>query len=127
MAKSEISADVRRFVLTRIPSVPHIEALMLMRSTAPTPWSAAELAQRLYVRTAVAQDVLTDLHQAGMLHSETPSQYFFERQPGPLGDVIETLAVLYSTHLVEITMLIHSKLDRKAQQFADAFDFRKEI
>lgn len=107
--------------------MPHIEALMLMRSTAPTQWTAGELAQRLYVRPAVANDVLTDLHQAGMLQSETPSQYFFERQPGPLGDVIETLAVLYSTHLVEITMLIHSKLDRKAQQFADAFDFRKEI
>jgi hypothetical protein len=27
---------------------------------------------------------------------------------------------------VEITLLIHSKLDRKAQQFADAFHFRKD-
>jgi hypothetical protein len=27
---------------------------------------------------------------------------------------------------VEITLLIHSKLDRKAQQFADAFNFRKD-
>lgn len=127
MVKNEIPADVRRFVLTRIPSVPHIEALMLLRASAPDCWSAASLAPRLYVRTGVAAAVLGDLHQSGMLRQDSEGGYFFVREPGLLGDVIEELAVLYGTHLVEITMLIHSKLDRKAQQFADAFDFRKEI
>lgn len=47
MTKKEISPEVRRFVLTSIPSVPHMEALMLLRSTTPAQWSARELAQRL--------------------------------------------------------------------------------
>lgn len=127
MVKKEIPAEVRRFVLTRIPSVPHIEALMLLRASAPDSWSAATLAPRLYVRKPVAAAVLDDLHQAGMLHQAEDGGYVFMREPGLLADVIEALAILYSTHLVEITMLIHSKMDRKAQQFADAFDFRKEM
>jgi hypothetical protein len=38
-----------------------------------------------------------------------------------LRERIDRLADLYARHLVEVTHLIHSSLDRKAQQFADAF------
>jgi hypothetical protein len=127
MPKNDIPPELRRFILTSIPSVPHVEALLLMRATAPERWTPSDLAQRLYVQPAVARDVLADLCTAAMLHSEDAgSTYFFGAQPDALCDVINTLAVLYSSNLVEITLLIHSKLDRKAQQFADAFDFRKE-
>jgi hypothetical protein len=39
---------------------------------------------------------------------------------------IDQLAELYARHLVDVTLLIHSSLDRKAQQFADAFKWRKD-
>jgi hypothetical protein len=39
---------------------------------------------------------------------------------------IARLADLYATHLVEVTLLIHASTDRKAQQFADAFTWRKD-
>ena len=40
--------------------------------------------------------------------------------------LIDRLAELYSKQLVEVTTLIHAKLDRKAQQFANAFTWRKD-
>jgi hypothetical protein len=40
--------------------------------------------------------------------------------------LIDRLAELYSRQLVQVTTLIHSKLDRKAQQFANAFTWRKD-
>jgi hypothetical protein len=43
-----------------------------------------------------------------------------------LRERIDALADLYAKHLVEVTLLIHSTLDRKAQQFADAFKLRKD-
>ena len=46
---------------------------------------------------------------------------------GLTGVGIDRLADLYATHLVEVTHLIHSSLDRKAQQFADAFKWRKDF
>ena len=50
-----------------------------------------------------------------------------ERIPRDSGDDrTEVFADLYATHLVEVTLLIHSTLDRKAQQFADAFTWRKD-
>lgn len=127
MAKNEIPPEVRRFILTSIPSVPHLEALILLRATAPAPWTAMDLAQRLYVPPAVARDVTSYLTHAGMLCcDDLSSSYTYDAQSREVGGLIDALAHLYSSNLVEITLLIHSKLDRKAQQFADAFNFRKE-
>lgn len=125
MTKNEITPELRRFVLTSIDSVPHMEALMLLCSTAPARWSALELAQRLYVPPATAAAVLTDLNLAGMLASESGAYSYAPGSSG-LASTVQQLATFYSSHLVEVTVLIHSRRDRKAQQFADAFDFRKD-
>jgi hypothetical protein len=127
MAKHDIPIEVRRFILTSIPSVPHAEALILVHSSPPRQWSARELAQRLYVSQEVAQAVLGDLCKSGMLQvDEAAAAYWFDPQTSQLGQMIEDLSRLYRTHLVEITLLIHARLDRKAQQFADAFNLRKD-
>ncbi|WP_426207802.1 hypothetical protein [Massilia sp. TWP1-3-3] len=44
MAPPPIPADIRRFVLTSIRSVPHLEALLLLRATEAELWSDAGLA-----------------------------------------------------------------------------------
>lgn len=112
-------------MLASIPSIPHIEALMLLRATAPQRWAPESLAQRLYVTTEAATAVVADLAEAGMLHVEQ-QEASCHYAPGtrPLADVIDRLAECYATQLVEITLLIHSRLDSKALQFATAFSWR---
>jgi DNA-binding transcriptional regulator YhcF (GntR family) len=127
MENKEIPADVRRFVLTSIPSIPHMEALMLLRTNAPMRWTAESLAHRLYVTQQAAANVLADLLKAGMLRADEASgAFFYPDSPDELSALIDQLAAQYATNLVEVTLLIHSKLDRKAQQFANAFSLRKD-
>jgi hypothetical protein len=129
MAKSSIPEDQRRFILTRIPSVPFLEALLLMRADMTQPWRRETLAARLYVREKVAESLLAELCAAGMAERvDTPSgeTYRYRPENEALRERIDCLADLYATHLVEVTLLIHSTLDRKAQQFADAFTWRKD-
>ncbi|UUZ54459.1 hypothetical protein LP419_39970 [Massilia sp. H-1] len=64
MATSPIPEDLRRFVLSSIASVPHLEALLLLRSGQG--WDAAALAERLYVSDKAAAIVLADLCRDGM-------------------------------------------------------------
>ena len=126
MATNDIPPDLRRFILTSIPSVPHIEALLLLRADAPAQWNAGELARRLYVPPQAAANVLADLCKAGILQCDTAAlAYSYIPDQVIPAELIDRLAALYASQLVDVTMLIHSKLDRKAQQFADAFDFRK--
>lgn len=128
MAQQAIPEDIRRFVLTSIPSVPHLEALLLLRGT-PGPWSSAEVAERLYLGEKSAAVLLDDLCSSGMaIVQDAPANGCYLYQPATelLGTTINSLAEFYGRHLVEITHLIHSKHDRKAQQFADAFKWRKD-
>ena len=46
--------------------------------------------------------------------------------PPALHALIDQLAALYAHNLVGVTHLIHSKLNKKAQQFADAFIWQKD-
>jgi hypothetical protein len=126
MDKPSIPEDIRRFVLTSIPSVPFLEALLLMRADPAQAWRRESLARRLYVREKVAEALLGDLCLAGMAAGCEADGYRYQPTGDGLRERIDRLADLYATHLVEVTLLIHSSLDRKAQQFADAFKWRKD-
>jgi predicted transcriptional regulator len=121
--------EIRRFVLTSIPSVPFLEALLLLRAEPAQQWQTDSLARRLYIRDKTAQGLLDNLCTAGMaVRRAAPQQDCYQYQPSSdaLRARIDQLAELYARHLVEVTLLIHSSLDRKAQQFADAFKWRKD-
>ena len=129
MEKVPFPEDLRRFVLTSIPSVPFLEALLLLRANPTQQWHGDILAQRLYVRERTAQGLLEDLCRAGMIAPcAAPHEDCYQYHPisNTLRERIDQLADLYARHLVEVTLLIHSSLDRKAQQFADAFKLRKD-
>jgi hypothetical protein len=133
MDNAVIPEDLRRFVLTSVPSVPFLEALLLMRADPAQPWSRDSLARRLYVGDKVAETLLAELCRAGVAAPLGASgdgcgadAYCYQPREDILRDRIDRLAELYSTNLVEVTHLIHSSLDRKAQHFADAFKWRKD-
>ncbi|WP_151632636.1 hypothetical protein [Noviherbaspirillum aerium] len=125
---SAIADDVRRFVLTSIPSIPYLEAMLLLRNEEGKGWDHRILAQRLYLSEKTAAGLLAELHEAGILRTEgqDPVLYFYAPDSDSLRTIIDRVAATYSTHLVEITNLIHSTSARKAQQFADAFKWRKD-
>ena len=126
MTRPELPADVRRFILTSVPSVPFLEAVLLLRAEPATGWGVAELARRLYVPERTASELLKLLLESGIAAAvgETGTARY---GPGPeLRERVDQLAQAYSTHLLAVTDLIHSRIDRRAQRFADAFRFRKE-
>lgn len=129
MENAPIPEDIRRFVLTSVPSVPFLEALLLLRGNPAQQWHTDTVARRLYVRDKVAHGLLLELCTAGFAAPcDAPAVDCFRYAPSTdeLRGLVERLAELYSRHLVEVTHLIHSTLDRKAQQFADAFRWRKD-
>jgi hypothetical protein len=123
-----IPEDLRRFVLTGIPSVPFLEALLLLRGDPGRAWLAADVAGRLYVRERDAQALLDRLCHSGMARrcGDHGKAVMYHPATQALAELIDRLAELYARQLVQVTTLIHSTLDRKAQQFANAFTWRKD-
>lgn len=124
MPVSNIPDNVRRFLLSAIPSVPHLEALLLLRA-GPAGWDAALLARRLYVDERVAAQLLADLERAGLAHRGAGGHAFAPPDP-ELAAIVAELDGVYARHVVEVAELIHSSSARRAHRFADAFRWRKE-
>jgi hypothetical protein len=115
MKRTEIPLEVRQFVSASIPTIPHLEALMLLRSTAPARWGADGLARRLYISPAAAAQVLAELSRAGILDvSEPDARFFYPASGSALTALVDQLGALYATRLVDITVLVHSRRDRPA-------------
>jgi len=125
---SPIADDIRRFILTSIPSVPYLEAILLLRDDALPAWDAPGLARRLYLSEKVAAELLRQLHENGVAEADAQSPVLYRYAPSSetLRQMIGRLAETYAAHLVEVTHLIHSKTGKKAQHFADAFKWRKD-
>lgn len=127
MVKEPFSEDLRRFILTRVSSVPHLEAILLLRANPDTRWDANSMAARLYVPHAHAAALLLAVKEAGVATDEPQPGNGYVYQPAPqLDQILDRLARLYSTDLLAVTELIHSKVDKRAKQFGDAFRWRKD-
>ncbi|MUV14696.1 hypothetical protein [Noviluteimonas gilva] len=119
-----LSPDLRRFVIAKIPSVSHLEALLLLRSTNAA-CSIGQLGARLYVSLPQAIKIVDDLATVGLaVHLGENVQYLPKSEK--LARNVDELAEAYVRRLVEVTRLIHAANDKKARRFADAFFMRKD-
>ena len=125
MSTTPLPEDVRRFVLTSVPSVPYLEALLLLRTQPGRSCDAAEIARRLYIPETTAAELIEALCAA---HIAICDEHGCRYAPATdaLRETLDALAHAYATRLIEVTHLIHSKTLRQAQQFADAFTLRKK-
>lgn len=119
--------DLRRFVLTSVPSVPYLEALLLLHRTPETPRSAAELARALYVPERAGAELALALVNAGLAANDEAKQAVrYAPRDEALAAMVDRLAAHYAADLIGVTALIHDSVRRSAQHFADAFKIRKD-
>ena len=126
MSKTPVPDDVRRFILTSVPSVPFLEALLLLRAEPHERWEALSLARRLYIGEAHALELLHALQHTGVASRDEQGVFRYAPSTEGLRQLLDDLAVTYAGNLVGVTDLIHSRLDKRALQFADAFRFKKK-
>lgn len=128
MPADPIPDEIGRFILTSIPSVPYLEALLLLRRESTLAWTSSQLARRLYLPEAQAAELLHNLEAASIAARKgTEADLSYQYQPAPeLAQMLDQVAQCYSTRLRAVTDLIHSRVDRRAYQFADAFRLRKD-
>lgn len=70
MTTITIALELRRFILTNIPTVPHLEALLLLRHAPYMLWTGTLLAERLYVGEKIATNLLVELSESGIAVAE---------------------------------------------------------
>lgn len=110
-SSSALPTDVRRFVVTSIPSVPFAEALLLFHRRQAEAMGLREVAQDLYMTETAAARVIDALAAAGFidtLDAPDPRTYRYAVAARHAATV-DRFAVCYRTQLVEVTRLIHER------------------
>ena len=121
------SDAVRRFVLISIPTVPHLETLLLLWRSPDPDWSVEDIAKRLFVSAGQAGALAEELCAADLLEcGGEPRLFRCRREPASLRNLLDEVDQAYSRNLRHVTELIHSNVDRKAARFAQAFTWEKE-
>ena len=128
MSREPIPDELRRFILTSVPSVPFVEAMLLYMAKAGTALSVDEIARGLYMPRGAAAQVVDALHEAQVVSADPaqPEASRFAPASPELDEMLRNLANFYARDLIGVTDLIHSRTARRAQQFADAFRLRKD-
>lgn len=126
MTNTNLSDELRRFIQS-IESVPHLEAMLLLRQGSALVWDENTLANRLYLSPQRAAKMLMDLCARGICVLGSAGGGFKYSPSRDLGELIDQLAIYYASHLIEVTNVIHAgNAGRRTHLFADAFKFKKE-
>jgi hypothetical protein len=126
MCKENLTDDLRQFILS-IPSIPYLEAILLLKGPPIRPWSSETVGKRLYLakdQVGIIMRRLCDAHICNVV-PDHPDQYIYHPESTELDDLISRLINFYAHNLIEVTHLIHSNASQKnVQQYADAFKWR---
>ena len=120
--------EVLQFIARRIDSVPHLEALLLLRENASVGWTNQEVAGRVYVSVERAGAILASLCHDGfiVMSHEEPGDYRYNEAWDQNG-LMAMVASSYRQQLVQVASLIHAKNASVAvRDFARAFEFKKK-
>ena len=128
MTQEVLSEDLRRLIFS-IPSIPHLEALLLMRRSAES-WQPARLAERLYLSVDRTTGILSDLVEVRICSVDGDADRIYRYAPftAELDLLVGSLERYYSQNLIEVTNMIHASLRRhfRIREFADAFKWDKK-
>lgn len=127
MVREPIPEDILRFVLMTVPSVPYLEAMVLLHNEPMRKWTRSDVAARLYISEPKSRKLLAELCAAGVtMHAQADDSYSYHPSSEEHHRMISRLAQVYAQNIVEVAELIHSASGKKARQFADAFKWRKD-
>ncbi len=128
MALIEIPAAVRRLVYTSIPTVLHLEVLLLLRQLAPAALTAEELAAKVGMEQGPLERAMFDLMAHGLLSATRglPIAYRYGPRATETAGTVRQLAELYRTARLAITGLILDREHESLRFFSDSFRLRKQ-
>jgi len=128
MTADPIPSELRRFLQSNALTIPHIELILLLHRGPSVAWLPAEVARRLYVPEVRAAELLSQIEAMGAVErvKEATTTWYYRPATPELAGLLGVLDIVYAKNLLAVTRLVHAARDASAEQFAKAFDFRKD-
>jgi hypothetical protein len=126
MMGDSLPEGVRLFIFQNIDSVPELELLLLLADRVRD-LDVPEAAARVYVEEDKARRLIEKLRRRNLVEAfGEPARYRFAPADAEDERRVRQLSQAYRTQLVAMANLIHSKASASVQEFARAFDLKKD-
>ncbi len=128
MPESNPGVDVYDYILEKIDTVPHLEAVILFWNSRPVGWTAEELASRLYLPPEKVSGILNDLVRQQLVQQipASPAKYSYLPSNAEQDDWMYQVDVAYRRELVRISTMLHTKTSPSVREFARAFRIKRD-
>jgi DNA-binding IclR family transcriptional regulator len=127
VAARKIPKAVRNFVLRYMPSVEHLETLMVLLRNTTRSWSAADVAGELGIAESTAADVLERLASDNFLDVKISNEILYRFNPATA--VLEQAAAacsdLYRRERIAMINIVTAAPVSPMRDFAEAFRLTK--
>ncbi len=120
--------DVYEYILEKLDSVPHLEAVILLWNSRPVGWTVEELASRIYVPTEKVAEILQDLLRQQLIQQSaaSPPRFSYLPRNDEQNEWMFRVDTAYRREIVRISTMLHSKASPSVREFARAFRFKKD-
>jgi hypothetical protein len=105
----EISERVRRFIAQHVHSVAQLEVLLLLQDAPDREWSIDDVARARVSTRRLAEQLLEDLRERGLIERNGTNGCFSYRPSTGLDAVVNDVASAYESRRVAVVGLIFSK------------------
>lgn len=126
---TNLPSEVMTLLHRALPSMVHIELLLLLFRTGPQAWSTHDLAAELRSSPDLVTDAMTDLVTSRLAEQEPgsnpPLHRFDAREPTAI-QAVAMLQTIYDRRPVTLIKALYKRPPTSVTAFADAFRLRSD-
>ena len=127
MTEPALPAEVRALIRGPLATIAHVEALLMLRRTAPAALPVDAVASEAQLPSeAAARRCLEDLVGARLAQGAGKDLYRYAPAQPEARDAVDALARMYNEKPVTLVRAVYARPAGPVQAFADAFRLRRE-
>lgn len=127
--ETDLPPEVVMLLHRALPSMVHIELLLLLFRTGPRSWAPQELALELRTSPDLVVAAIEDLKTARLVEPEpgaNPPRHRFDASQTSAIQAVATLQTIYDRRPVTLIKALYQRPSTSVQAFADAFRLRSD-
>jgi hypothetical protein len=127
MSAEGLPPEVEELIQQALPTMVHVELLLLLHRTAPSCWSVASAAGELRTSAPLIESAFADLETsrfAARASGRMPSEWCLDPNDDARLDVTTKLREAYERRPVTLVKALYRRPASPVQAFADAFRLR---
>lgn len=123
--ESKLDRELISFLESRVPTVEHLEVLLLVSSSPEHWWTVRAVNDLLRSREESIGSRLKELCEQGLLDKEPDGESYRLKEEPALNDLMQQLRAAYKTFRVRVIEIIYAPKRSPLTEFSRAFELKR--